>query len=140
MEKTLSVVTKIPPHAEKWFKGMPLEILCYKEFIKPNCINGKVGAGVPSQYLRGPFQKILKVIKRYFTCEGRFDSVYPYHIMLSMHFTGKKPLNLPFFLHRSLENMENSVQAETNQPGNNLSNFSLIKLLVVEQLRHLNKD
>jgi hypothetical protein len=37
----------IPPHGEKWFKGMPLEILCYKEFIKPNCLNGKIGVGIP---------------------------------------------------------------------------------------------
>jgi hypothetical protein len=57
-----------------------------------------------------------------------------------MHFTGKKPLNLPFFLHRSLEKMADNVQAEADQPGNNLSHLSLIKLLVVEELRRLNKD
>jgi hypothetical protein len=140
MEETLSAATEIPPRGEKWFKGMPLDILCYEYFIKPNCLNGKIGADVPSQYLREPFQKLLKVIRRYFTCEGRFDRVYPYHIRLLMHFTGKKPLNLPFFLHRSLEKMADNVQAEADQPGKNLSHLSLIKLLVVEELRWLNKD
>jgi hypothetical protein len=139
-EETLSAATKIPLHEEKWFKGMPLDILCYKDFIKPNCLNGKIGANIPSQYLREPFQNILKVIRRYFTCEGRFDRVYPYHIRLLMHFTGKKPLNLPFFLYRSLEKMADNIQAKADQPGNNLSHLSLIKLLVVEELRHLNKD
>jgi len=32
------------------------------------------------------------------------------------------------------------VQDEADQPGNNLSYLSLIKLLVVEELRRLNKD
>jgi hypothetical protein len=36
--------------------------------------------------------------------------------------------------------MEDSVQAKSDQPGNNLFHFSLIKMLVVEELRHLNKD
>jgi hypothetical protein len=98
MEETLSVATKIPPHREKWFKGMPLDILCYKEFIKPECLNWKIGFDIPSQYLLEPFKKLLKIIKRYFTCEGRFDKVYPYHIRLLMYFTVKNPLNLPFFL------------------------------------------
>jgi hypothetical protein len=98
-EETLSASTEIPPRSEKWYKGMPLDILCYEDFIKPNCLNGKIRTGVRSQYLQEPFQKILKVIRRYFTCEGRFDRVYPYHIRLLMHFAGKRPLILPFFLH-----------------------------------------
>jgi hypothetical protein len=96
---------------------MPLDILCYEDFIKPNFLNGKIGAGVPSQYLWEPFQNLLKVIRRYFTYEGRFDRVYPYHIRLLMHFTGKKPLNLPFFLHRILEKMADNIQAEADQRG-----------------------
>jgi hypothetical protein len=51
-EETLSAATEIPPHGEKWSKGMPLDILCYEDFIKPNCLNGKIRAGVLSQYLR----------------------------------------------------------------------------------------
>jgi hypothetical protein len=87
-----------------------------------------------------PFEKILKIIRKYFTCEGRFDKVHPYHIRLLMQFTQKNPLNLPFFLCRSLGNMVNNVHAKANQPGNNLFHFSLIKMLVVEEMRHLNKD
>jgi hypothetical protein len=36
--------------------------------------------------------------------------------------------------------MADNVQAKADHPGNNLSHLSLIKLLVVEELRHLNKD
>jgi hypothetical protein len=139
-EETLSAATEIPPRKENWFKGMPLNISCYMDFIKHECRNRKIGANIPSQYLLEPFEKLLKVIIKYFTCEGRFDRLYPYHIRLLMHFTGKNPLNLPFFLCRSLGKMADNVQAQTDQLWNNLFHFSLIKMLVVEELRHLNKD
>jgi hypothetical protein len=73
MKETLSSATKIPFHGERWSKGMPLDILCYEDFMKPNCLNGKIGAGVPSRYLWEPFQELLKVIRRYFTYERRSD-------------------------------------------------------------------
>jgi hypothetical protein len=139
-EETLSPATKIPPRGEKWFKAIPLDILCYMDFIKPECRNQKIGADIPSQYLLDPFKKLLKIIRKYFTSERRFNMVYPYHIRLLMHFTGKNPLNLPFFLCQSLGKMVDSVQAKVDQPGNNLFHFSLIKMLVVEELRHWNKD
>jgi hypothetical protein len=95
--------------------------------------------GVPSRYLWEPFQKLMKVIRKYFTCERRSDRIYPHHIRLLMHFTGKRSLNLPFFLHQSLGGMADNVQAEANQPKKNLSHISLIKLLIVEELRRLGK-
>jgi hypothetical protein len=33
------------------------------------------------------FDNMLKVIQRYFTCEGRFNMIYQYHISLLLHFT-----------------------------------------------------
>jgi hypothetical protein len=54
-----------------------------------------------------------------------------------MHFIGKNTLNLPFFLCQILEKMANSVQAKVDQSGNNLLHFSLIKMLVVEELREI---
>jgi hypothetical protein len=103
-------------------------------------MNGKFRMGVLSQYLWEPFQKLLKVIRKYFTCEIRFNRICPHHVRLIMHFTGKRPLKLPFFLHQSLGGMADNVQAEANQSNNNLSHISLIKLLIVEELRRLGKD
>jgi hypothetical protein len=57
-----------------------------------------------------------------------------------MHFIGISPLNLPFFLCRILGKMEDSVQAKANQPENNLFHFSLINMLLVEELGNLNRD
>jgi hypothetical protein len=47
-KETFLATTKIPPREEKWFKGMPLYILCYKDFIKLECLNQKIGVGIPS--------------------------------------------------------------------------------------------
>jgi len=139
MEGTLSATTKIPLGGERWSKGMPLDVLCYEGFIKPNCLNWKIETSVPSRYLRDPFQKLLKVIGEYFICERRADIMHLHHIRLLMHFTGKRPLNLPFFLHQGLGGMVDNIQAEADQPKN-LSHISLIKMLIVEELRRLGKD
>jgi hypothetical protein len=130
-EENMSTATEIPPRSERWSKGTHLDLLCYEYFIKLNCLNEKIGAGVLSRYLREPFQKLLKVIRRYFTCEITSDRKYPHHIRLLMHFRGKRPLNLPFFLHRSLERMVDNVQAKVDHLRKNLFHISLIKLLVV---------
>jgi hypothetical protein len=82
----------------------------------------------------------LRVIQRYFTCEGRFDRVYQYHIRHLMHFTGKIPLNLPFYLYRSLGKMADIVQARADQLKSILFYLSLVKLLVVEEIRKLNRN
>jgi hypothetical protein len=42
MEETLLVGMKISLRGEKWFKGMPFNIFFYQDFIKPNCLNGKI--------------------------------------------------------------------------------------------------
>ena len=139
MEETFSTTTKIPPRGERWSKGMPLDVLCYEEFNKPNFLNGKVETGIPSRYLQEPFQKILRVIRKYFTCERRSDRIHLHHIIFLMNFTGRRLLNLDFFFHQSLQGIADSVQDEENQPKKNLSHISLIKLLILEKLRQLGK-
>jgi hypothetical protein len=55
---------------------MPLDTSCYIDFIKPEYRNQKIGANIPSEYLLEPFEKILKITRKYFNCEGRFDKVH----------------------------------------------------------------
>jgi hypothetical protein len=134
-EETLSVTTKIPSCGERWFKGMHLDAWCYEDFIKRDCLGGKVETSIPSRYLQGPFQKLMEVIRKYFTCEGRFDIIHSHHIRLLMHFTGRRLLNIPFFLHQSLREMADNARAEVDQSKRKISHVSLIKLLMVEELR-----
>jgi hypothetical protein len=82
----------------------------------------------------------MEVIKKYFTCEGRFDKIHPHHIRLLMHFMRRILLNLPFFLHQSLREMEDNTRAKTDQPKRKISHVLLIKLLLVEELRRLGNN
>lgn len=50
-----------------------------------------------------------------------------------MHFTSKKPLNLPYYLFRSLCKVTDRVQAKESPIEPSLFHFSLIKLLVVKE-------
>jgi hypothetical protein len=54
-EETLSAGIEIIPRGERWYKGMPLYVLCYEYFFKPNYQNGKIRASVLIWYFWEPF-------------------------------------------------------------------------------------
>jgi hypothetical protein len=139
-EETLLTTTKIPLRDERWCKGMPLDARCYEYFIKRDCLGGNVEVGIPRRYSHEPFQKLLRVVRKYFTYEERFERIHSHHIILLMHFIGRIPLNIPFFLHQNIREMENNIQAEEDQLKRKLYHVSLIKLLVVEELRQLESN
>jgi hypothetical protein len=51
----MSTATEIPLCKERRFKGMPLDMQCYEDFIKIDCLGGKVQTSIPSRYLQEPF-------------------------------------------------------------------------------------
>jgi hypothetical protein len=57
-----------------------------------------------------------------------------------MHFTGKKTLNIPYYLCRILGKMDNKVQAKSKQVEPSLFHFNLIKLLIFEELKKTNRE
>jgi len=57
-----------------------------------------------------------------------------------MHFRGNNILNLPFYLYRCLIKMIDIVKARDDQLKTSLFHFSLLKLLVVEEIKKLNRD
>jgi hypothetical protein len=57
IEETMSTATDIPLCRERWFKGLPLDVQCYKDFIKIDCLGGKVETSILSRYLREPFSE-----------------------------------------------------------------------------------
>ena len=66
--------------------------------------------------------------------------VYQYHFKLLLHFTGKKAIDLPFYLFRSLSKMADKVQARPQNNDTDVFHHGLIKLLVLEELGKINKD
>ena len=51
------------------------------------------------------FAPLMKIIIKYFTCEGRFSHSYAYHIRLLMHFTRVRMMNIPYFMFRNIVKM-----------------------------------
>jgi hypothetical protein len=58
-----------------------------------------------------------------------------YHIKLLDHFTGKTPINLPFFLHKSLTKVCKKIRAQPLSIKSTLCHFGLIKLIILEELK-----
>ena len=81
---------------------------------------------------------MLKVIQRYFTYEGRFNMIYQYYIRLLLHFTGKYLMNIPFYLFRSMEKMDDRVQAKSKDVDTSIFHSGLIRMLLMEDLKKRN--
>ena len=78
---------------------------------------------------------MMKLIIRYFNCEGRFSRLYAYHIRLLMHFTRVRMMNLPYFMCRNIEKMTTLVQRKTpERQYSSIYHFALIKIVVMHQL------
>ena len=81
---------------------------------------------------------MLKEILVYITYEGMYNKVMIYHFKLMNHFIGRSPLNLPFYLHKSLTKMAHQVKAHPTKIAGRLSHHGLIKLIVQELLQRKN--
>ena len=77
--------------------------------MKAEYVGTDIVGGIPRTYLKEDYSKLLMIIQKYFTCEGRFHMVYQYHFKLLLHFTGKQANDLPFYLFRSLNKMADKV-------------------------------
>jgi hypothetical protein len=112
-DATIVETTKIPNTGERWFKYMTLNATFFKDFLKPDHQKYNLSKEVPRSHLVDGFEKMLKVTQRYFTCEGRFNMIYQYHIRLLIHFIGKDLMNIPFYLFRSMGKIVDRVQAKS---------------------------
>ena len=125
----------MPKTGERWFKSTTIKDIEFRSYLKPEhkCITFK--KDIPRSYLEEKWQHLLKAILVYITCDGRYSIVMFYHFKLMNHFTGRCPLNLPFYLHKSLTKMTHQVQALPSKVESRLSHHSLIKLIVFQELQ-----
>jgi hypothetical protein len=137
-EASIATTTEIPNTGERWFKSMILNASFSKDFLKPDYQKDNLSKGVPRSHLVEGFDKMLKIIQRYFTCEGRFNMIYQYHIRLLLHFTGKDSMNIPFYLLRSMGKMSDRVQAKSKAVDTSVFHSGLIRMLVMEELKKMN--
>jgi hypothetical protein len=93
---------------------------------------------VPRSHLVEGFDKMLKVIQRYFTCEVRLNMIYQYHNSLLLHFTCKDLMNIPFYMFRSMGKMVDRVKSKSKVVDTIVFHYGLIKMLVMEELKKRN--
>ena len=137
-EALISEVTELPFTREKWFKATIPKDVEFKSYLKPKHRGMIWKKSVPSSWLEESWKQLLKAIVVYLTCEGRYNRAMIYHFKLMNHFTGKNPLNLPFYLHKSLGRMAHQVKAQPSKIASRLSHHGLIQLLVQELLKRRN--
>jgi hypothetical protein len=133
-EASISAATGIPITGEKWFKAMALSSAYAKDLFKPEYQAIDLSKSMPRSQLIEQFDRLLKIIQIYFTCEGRFNTLYQYHIRLLLHFTGKVEMNIPYYLLRSLGKMSDIIQAKSKDVDSSLFHSGLIRMLVSEEL------
>ena len=112
--ETISVATGIPNIGEQWHKKRKVERHHYEPYIKASCLS-QLTRVFPFRFLIDEYALLMKLIMKYFSCEGRFSHLYAYHIRLPMHFTRVWMMNLPFFICKNIERMNNFMQHNTPQ-------------------------
>ena len=137
-ETLIAEVTEIPRTREKWFKTTITKNLEFRSYLKLEHREVVCKKSVPSTSLEERWQQLLKAIVVYITCEGRYNRAMIYHFKLMNHFTGKSPLNLPFYLHKSLGKMAHQVKDQPTNIAGRLSHHGLIQLLIQELLKRRN--
>jgi hypothetical protein len=138
-EASVAATTEMPGQGERWFKTTVTKDIEFKSYLKPEFQNIIWQKDVPRSYLEEKWQHFLKAIQVYITCEGRYGRVMLYHFKLMNHFTGKCPLNLPHYLHRSLTKMSHQVQAKPDNVHSRIFHHGMIKLIILEELRRRDK-
>jgi hypothetical protein len=132
--EVVAQATGIPNVGEEWTKRKLLGKFNYQPYIKPGCMR-HLTVVFPFRFLREEYAPLMRLIMRYFTCEGRFSRLYSYHIRLLMHFTRVRMMNIPFFMCRNIEKMVPVVQRKNPaQQLKSIYHYALIEIIVMHQL------
>ena len=132
--ETISQAIGIPNVGEGWNKRQQVERVHYEPYIRPSYVR-QLNKVFPFWFLKESYAPLMRLIIRYFSCEGHFSRLSTYHIRLLMHFTRVKMMNIPYFMCRNIERMTTLVQKKTlEQQYNNIYHCALIKIIVVHQL------
>ena len=129
--ETVSLATGIPNVGEPWHKKKKIDRQHYEPYIKTGFLR-QLKRVFPFRYLKDEYAPLMKLIMKYFSCEGQFSHLYAYHIRLLMHLTRVWMMNIPYLFCRNIERITTLVPHKTPQQQlTSVYHFSLIKILVV---------
>jgi hypothetical protein len=133
-EASIAEYTGLSRTGSCWFKTSSPSNVEFRSYLLPIHKTLTWKKDIPLSYLEPKWQTLLKAILVYITCEGRYNRVLYYHFKLLNHFTGREPLNIPYFFHKTLTKMEKQVKAQPTKVSSRISHQGLICLLVKEAL------
>ena len=93
--------------------------------------------GIPSTALKSKWRNMLLILQKIITCEGRFGTMYDYHIRLLMNSLEDGEINLPLFLLNSLKRMASNVQKRVQILETTLHHHGLVKILIEFHLNNI---
>jgi hypothetical protein len=134
-EATIVEYTGLPRSGDCWFKTTTPSNIEFRSYLLPVYKYLIWKKDIPMSYLEPKWQSLLKEILVYITCEGRYNRVMFYHFKLLNHFTGREPINLPYFFHKTLTKMARQVKSQPAKVISRLSHQGIITLLVREALQ-----
>jgi len=128
--------TQLSIDGETWFKAKPLFLEDLTSYLKSEVLYVNWGPTVPLFYFKDEWQDIITTVQLYITCEGWFSIVHQYQMRFLAQLSGARPMNFPFFLHKSLLKMSLKYQKKPSFSLHNLYHRGLIKILIVYHLNH----
>ena len=137
-EESISHAIDVLPEGERWCKRKTINE-DYSQYLFPAHKNPYWSQGIQRSFLFKEWKNVFQIIQRYVTCEGRFGTVYHYHMHFLQHVTGANKLNLPLFLLESLEKMSVRVQNHPISFGSNMFHHGLVNLLITQELGKLER-
>ena len=109
-EESIVVVTGLPTTGDRWFNRKNHLSNAQKYFLVNNEQIRTKGQGADVNSLPEPWGKVAEFVKRYITCEGRYQVVYFSDFILLSHLRHQKFINIPYYLLHSLNNMAHFVK------------------------------
>lgn len=104
--------------------------------MKPEHRNPPWSVGFPKDFLMDEGNAVERTVRSYFTCEGRYATVHLYHMQFLAHIAGMKPLDLPYFLYKSLMKMVAKARNPRDLEPRSMFHQGLIRILYVHSRQH----
>ena len=108
-QEFISEATGLPQICELWFQGRMVLAMDFNTFMKDDHFDPDWKNGVPTRWLQDNWQKAIKVIQSFITCDFHFARTIVYLMRFLGHLSGVKELNLVNFLHKSLCRMSKKI-------------------------------
>ena len=138
-KESIAVATKLPREGARWHKHMFIPRLSHDFILKPYYQHVAGTKGFHREWVKLEYLNPLAIIIRLITREGNFTVFKAFHFRLLAHFVNQQFLNFLFYFLKILENMSNQVKKNMVNPMGSLYHHSLIKLLIVHQLKERNQ-